>query len=252
MQIINTRPQQRAHALTQELIEADHEVLDLPLLALEALPLDENLQQQFIEFREVEYVVVVSPTAAEIGLQYYFELGLQQSDLQKKTWIAVGVATQQYLSQFEIISHVPEVETSEGMLALDLFKQFKNRSIAFWRGIGGRTFMMESLQQQGCNVLNMLLYQRKLPQLSLTRAELVKQDAIVIITSEESWNNWYLLSEKFNWDLLRFSYIVLADRVTQILQDYFLNQGQKPRITTVHSLKIKSILEQVNRISTDE
>lgn len=252
MQIINTRPAQRAQALTLAIQQAGYQVVELPLLALEPLPLDTKLKNQYQDFDTTQYVVVVSPTAAELGLRYYFELGYTQAALLKKTWIAVGVATQQYLATFDIPSVVPDVETSEGMLSLSVFDQLDHTSIAFWRGIGGRTFMMECLKNQGCNILNMLLYKRHLPAVSLTRAALVQNNAIVMITSEESWNNWCLLGRKFNWDLARFAYIVLADRVTHILNQYFLKQQQNARITTVYTLKTSCILEQSKRILLNE
>ncbi|MDW7640755.1 uroporphyrinogen-III synthase, partial [Klebsiella pneumoniae] len=75
---------------------------------------------------------------------------LNLDDLKHIQWIAVGQATANRLHDYGIEAHVPEVETSEGMLNLPLLHHMqKSGSVAFWRGEGGRQFMMETLQQQG-------------------------------------------------------------------------------------------------------
>lgn len=252
MQFINTRPEQRALALTLALQNAGYDVLELPLLSLSTLPLDAVLKQQYQEFDDADYVVVVSPTAAEIGLKYYKDLGYDDEKLKQKKWIAVGVATAQYLKIFGIDSAVPEVETSEGMLALNIFKEMTSQSIVFWRGIGGRTFMMDCLKNQGCTIINMLLYTRQLPLPNELTVSLVQYDAVTLITSEQSWYNWCELAKRFRWDITKFRYMVLADRVTEVLQQHFLKQQQKVQIITVSTLKQDYILAQLNKVFPNE
>lgn len=247
LQIINTRPAQRAGGLTSQLSQAGFEVVELPLLVLKSLEVDESLKNQFQQFQQADCVVVVSPTAAELGLKTYFDLGYTQSDLLKKIWIAVGQATQQYLAQFNIPSVVPEVETSEGMLALPIFNSCHGQRIAFWRGIGGRTFMMEQLQRQDCTIINMLLYKRELPESSWDQAKAIAKNAIVLMSSEESWNNWRELGQYYQWELAQYHYIVLGDRVTQVLQQYFVHQTTSVRIDTVYTLNIDAILAPIQQ-----
>lgn len=247
MQIINTRPTIRAQLLTTQLREAGYEVFELPLLVLEPLIVDQQLKLQYQAFQQAECVVVVSPTAAELGLKHYFNLGYSKAALRDKQWIAVGKATQHYLEKFDIPSIAPDVETSEGMLSLPIFNNRHQRTVAFWRGIGGREFMMNQLVEQGCKIINMLLYTRHLPEQSLIDACEIKEMATVLMSSEESWHNWCKLAEKYPWRLSQYHYIVLGDRVSQILQDYFLHKNLQGKISTVYTLNAENIISQLKK-----
>ena len=123
MLFINTRPAIRAKALTQCLTQAGVVVFELPLLALQARAYTTDLQQQFQQLEHVQAIVVVSPTAVEIGMQYLQRSQLELSALSQIAWIAVGQKTADVLAQYGVEAHVPEVETSEGMLDLPLFSQ---------------------------------------------------------------------------------------------------------------------------------
>jgi len=197
MLFINTRPDDRASVLTQALSEAGYQVEALPLLELVAEPFSEALQQLYLALAETKVIVVVSPTAVDIGIRYLQQAGLQLDQLKHIQWVAVGQATAKALAQFKIASVVPEVETSEGMLELPLLKQQMHlNKIAFWRGLGGRQFMMQQLQQQGVEILNFVLYRRQCPEQSFIKfPEIVKkislnQSVAVLISSEASWNYW--------------------------------------------------------------
>lgn len=248
MQIVNTRPTTRAKVLTAELQKAGYEVVELPLLALQPLAVDEQLRLQYQAFQQAECVVVVSPTAAELGLNLYFDLGYSHAALLEKQWIAVGKATQQFLEKFDIPSHVPEVETSEGMLNLPIFKNRHQQIVAFWRGIGGREFMMNQLVQQGCQIINVLLYTRHLPEQSIASGIKIEQNAVVLMSSEESWHNWCKLAEKYQWRLKQYHYIVLGDRVTQIIQGYFTHKNLQADMSTVYDLNAENIILQLKRL----
>ena len=52
---------------------------------------------------------------------------------------------------------------------LPIKQQDHLKQIAFWRGLGGRQFMMQQLQQQGISVLNFVLYRRQCPELSVLK-----------------------------------------------------------------------------------
>jgi uroporphyrinogen-III synthase len=159
MIFINTRPASRADDLTKALNDAGYQVESLPLLELVPQPFSNELQQLYQQLSETQIIVVVSPTAVEIGIRYLQRAGLPLQQLKHIQWIAVGNATAQALAKFNIESHVPEVESSEGMLELPILQQQDHlKKIAFWRGLGGRQFMMQQLQQQGVSLLNFVLY----------------------------------------------------------------------------------------------
>ncbi|MGL5405106.1 MAG: uroporphyrinogen-III synthase, partial [Acinetobacter sp.] len=169
MLFINTRPEDRAVNLTQALLEVGHQVLNLPLLELVAEPFSGHLRELYQQLEQVQVIVVVSPTAVDVGMQYLQQQKISLDQLKHVQWIAVGQATAQALAKFDIDSHIPEVENSEGMLELPILNQQVHLDkVAFWRGLGGRQFMMQQLQQQGVEILNFVLYRRQCPIQSVT------------------------------------------------------------------------------------
>lgn len=227
MLFINTRPVDRAAALTFALQAADIAVLELPLLELQALALDSTLLSQFQQLHTVKTIVVVSPMAVAVGMQYLQQCQIKLTDLAHIHWIAVGEATADCLQQYGIQSYVPKVETSEGMLQLPVLNQLETQSsIAFWRGEGGRQFMMEQLQKAGHQIVNMLLYQRACPahaqQIFLQAQPLMFSASVVIvlISSEASWLNWTALCQSNSALLVKFDYWVLGERLAEVLNDY--------------------------------
>lgn len=275
MFFINTRPQQNNQTLSQALIQHGLSVIDFPILQLDALPLQDDFKIQFQQFIDADIVVAVSPIAVQIGIQYsqhYFGQNWLEI-LQKKQWIAVGKATQNSLKTWQINSISPHLETSEGMLDLPIFQtlkvnplNLKNKPIvAIWRGIGGRTFLMQQLQQYGCTILNMRLYQRVLPNYSTAELQhlYAHLPAWVLISSEQSWHNWkMILNRQFDGlntteldkltQLWQNSYLILGERVRQIVDAEFAQYPQPQNLMsariTVADLRHDTLL-QAMRIS---
>jgi uroporphyrinogen-III synthase len=69
LRIINTRPQARAKGLSDALQNHDATVLALPLLEVEAIPINPIAKQHLLDLDRYDMVFVVSPTAAELGLK---------------------------------------------------------------------------------------------------------------------------------------------------------------------------------------
>ena len=88
-----------------------------------------QLYQQLVK---AQAIVVVSPTAVELGMEYLVKSGLKISDLKNIQWIAVGQATANCLNKYGIEAHIPDVETSEGMLNLPILHNMQQTgSVAF-------------------------------------------------------------------------------------------------------------------------
>lgn len=225
MLFINTRPTDRAQALTQCLSQAGYAVLDVPLLELRPKSLDPQLMALYQRLSDAQVIVVVSPTAVQIGMQYLAELGIDLKRLRHLQWIAVGERTAQVLQQFGCDSIVPEVENSEGMLSLPIFKNFQQlKTVAFWRGEGGRQLMMQHFAEQQVEVLNFVLYGRSCPSLTTQQFPKIVQQIqnftapyIVCISSEASWHNWVQLCQSTPELFNQCHYFVLGQRLAQLL-----------------------------------
>lgn len=102
MLFINTRPDSRAAELTQALQNKGFQVESLPLLELVAQPFSESLAQLYQQLSGAQAIVVVSPTAVDVGMQYLKQSGLKLDDLKHIQWIAVGQATAHRLYDMEL------------------------------------------------------------------------------------------------------------------------------------------------------
>ncbi|MGM7387901.1 uroporphyrinogen-III synthase, partial [Acinetobacter baumannii] len=89
MLVINTRPDSRAAELTHALQNKGFQVESLPLLELVAQPFSESLSQLYQQLTGAQAIVVVSPTAVDVGMQYLTQSGLKIDELKHIQWIAV-------------------------------------------------------------------------------------------------------------------------------------------------------------------
>ena len=251
MLFINTRPLERAKPLTQALREQGQKVVDLPLLELIPKPYSTEIKNLYSELSTTQIIVVVSPTAVEIGMKYLQKYS-SLSNLAHISWIAVGEKTAQVLAEYGFDSETPAIETSEGMLNLPIFSSLEPQSkVAFWRGEGGRQFMMDTLISKGIQVLNFILYRRQCPQQAINNIENVKVDILatafytMIISSEASWLNWLELIQHNSNFLDKADFWVLGERLYQILLEYKNQHNLKFKITKLTNLKTETILKQV-------
>ena len=253
LHVVNTRPADRAAALTSALLQAGYLVTELPLLQLDALPLDQALSDQLRLVQQMHCVIVVSPTAAEIGLSYLQQLQLQPRQLPLQ-WIAVGQGTASVLQQAGLQPLTPALETSEGVLALQgVIEPHMQQQVMVWRGIGGRELMLRSLDEQGHVVHNVVLYQRGLPvQAAMQYRQLMAQQPdVLLISSGESWRHWQQLGQEMPWRLdqpasaasasLRYM-LVLGERVCGIVRADLARQGSNAQVIQLQHLRPDSIL----------
>jgi len=138
------------------------------------------------------------------------------------------------------------------MLELPLLKSLAAGScIAFWRGEGGRQFMMDSLQQAGMQILNFILYQRQCPAASIQQMPALlpqlqqHRDYWMLISSEASWLNWLRLSQAQKELLNQGRYLVLGDRLEALLMDYQQQHHTRFQLIKLTNLKTETILQQI-------
>lgn len=239
--LINTRPRERAYSI----LGGDGEYF-LPLLELTACSLDHQLIQQFEKLHQVEVIVVVSPMAVEVGMRYLHQLNLQTILQREIAWIAVGEKTAQCLAEYGIVAQTPQLETSEGMFQLPIF-QNDIRHVAFWRGHGGREWLMQQLHYHGVAVNNMLLYRRGFPQSSYQQwrdihTQLTQyQHIAVLISSGESWNNWLHLIQQDGVVYEHITYLVLGQRVFQQIQ----HEHRAILLENLHDESIRQAMQMI-------
>lgn len=218
--LINTRPSERAKSIFTQIDE-----YFLPLLELTACPLDEHLSTQLQQLMLADVVIVVSPMAVQVLIDYARQLHLDIKQYQHIQWLAVGQTTAECLAQYGIIAQTPELETSEGLFQLPVFQQDVKR-VAFLRGYGGREWLMQQLSTQGIQVDNILLYRRALPESTAYLWSQIEpklahyQRIFVLISSGASWQNWLDITQLSALKDLKLCYLVLGERIFQQVNQY--------------------------------
>lgn len=208
---VHTRPSERQAntayaALCHALDEMGVKNHALPLLSLCAITTDDT-PKKLTKLKNGEYalLVVVSITAVEFALKALSQNDLDHINAQiqngKLHVIAVGNATAQALANIGIIAQTPITMNNEGMLQLPIVQDLlqKKGKVLFWRGVGGRTLLADTLTAHGVVVESICWYQRLRPldldeQAIALKNKLLPNDVLaVLISSEQAWQNWQSL-----------------------------------------------------------
>ncbi|MGO2732827.1 MULTISPECIES: uroporphyrinogen-III synthase [unclassified Psychrobacter] len=208
--VINTRPLERAAALTQHLKSAGLSVVEIPMLTLQSRPITDHDMVRMRQWLAGEYqaLVVVSPTAAASGLavwqalegEYHVQQSQESGDEQQETesqdlrapshLIAVGEATATVLndtniraSNYQVLQ--PTVANNEGMLAMPEIERLQaGDKLLIWRGLGGRRLLVDTLQARGVHIDSIAWYERKMPIEASTQYQQWLQDFLTYCSSQ--------------------------------------------------------------------
>ncbi len=186
--VINTRPVERAAALTDHLQAAGLTVVEIPMLTLQSRPTTEQdmtLMRQWLA-GDYKALVIVSPTAAASGLAVWQALERERQaqnndndderkDIEIKALqapsylIAVGEATASVLnnarieaSDYQVLQ--PHIANNEGMLAMPEIERLQaGDKLLVWRGLGGRRLLVDTLLARGVHIDSIAWYERIMP-----------------------------------------------------------------------------------------
>lgn len=158
MQVLVTRPQGKGQSLVDKLHSLPAEAFHQPVLTIEPGPDLPEISAQLTDV-DADILIFVSTFAVE-----YFISEIKTPLLLEKAQVqlmAVGQSTGQKLRTWTkkpVIT--PEVETSEGLLALAELGQVEQQKVIICRGVGGRELLKEQLCKRGARVEYWQLYQR--------------------------------------------------------------------------------------------
>jgi uroporphyrinogen-III synthase len=197
--IVVTRPEHQAKQLCDSLKQAGAEVILFPLIEIsppQDLPL---AKQKLSKLTECDLLIFISPNAVDECLKW-----LDKESLQGMTIASVGAKTTAQLLMHGIEASISPKKNynSEALLALAEIQNLgetasgKPHKVVILRGEGGRDFLKESLENQGCEVEYIELYRRTCPQDSLERLKsraLSHQLDMILITSGTSIEHLFAL-----------------------------------------------------------
>ena len=164
-----SRPVNQAKNLTKLLEERGAKVFHLPLMKIEVLPQDEELEKKIKKLNQYDIAFFISTNAAQIGMKLlkpYFHTFPKDV-----AYFSPGPITAKVLQSHGIDVAYPEKAMStEALLILPEIRKIiqkkskkKKRAVIF-RGIGGREFLANALRTKGMHVDYIELYKRVLPE----------------------------------------------------------------------------------------
>lgn len=137
-------------------------------------------------------------------------------------WFAVGQKTAQAFNKTVSIHTsvepevvFPEVESSEGLLALPALQEISGQNVCIFRGETGRTLMADTLKTRGASVHAIYAYQTRCPEYSAEALERLWQtppDAIVTSSNQVLENLIRLTPVAYQDTLLQTPVVVVSER----------------------------------------
>lgn len=206
-QVLVTRPEAQAEALSLLLTRHQWQPVMLPLLTIESLKEGDlpyrEAQKNIRQLQNFDQIIFVSTNAVAYGFrlikQHYQKL---PNHIQ---WIAVGTATAEslakslnsFLASTDVAAPTVGMD-SEAILKLPSLQQVTGQRIAIIRGVGGRNFLANSLQKAGADVVMIELYRRGCPERAGELASLHRNKKLDIVTvaSGETLQNYIALAQK--------------------------------------------------------
>jgi uroporphyrinogen-III synthase len=159
MNILVTRPKGKGESLVCLLDDVAGSVHYQPVIEIKPGPDLPKVVEQ-LNTQAIDMLVFVSGFAVEHFISVVKAPLLNNS---KAVVFAVGQATADKLRSFTTKTVIsPQLETSEGLLALPNFQtdQISGKHIVIVRGVGGRELLAQTLQSQGGILRYWQLYQR--------------------------------------------------------------------------------------------
>lgn len=163
--VLVTRPQAQNAAFIAALQQHGHIPLVLPLLSIETYTESrharacEAIKTRVQRLDEYRHLIFISTNAVTAGWywidRYWPQLPVQQN------WYAIGEATARMLGTHVDCARPDGAMNSEALLALPSLQQVSGEKVLIFRGLGGRDFLQQTLQQRGAQVDYAEVYERQ-------------------------------------------------------------------------------------------
>ena len=241
LRILNTRPVAQANALSLIFLKAGAIPVELPMLGIEATPLNWTAQMPIIT--NIQTALFISPNA----VLHFFNAIPPTSWLPSINTIAMGQGTAQALIARSITVHqTPACADSEHLLALNTLEHINNQTILLIKGEGGRPLIQQTLAQRGAKVTALAVYRRTVPNIHKKYLHaLWHEDAVdmIFMTSQEAMQNLFtLLGEDARPWLCSKPFLVLSQRLANIASEY----GIKDIVISDYHTLSKTLEEYTN------
>lgn len=214
MTVVVVRPAPACFELVALLQQANITAVAAPLLSFAKSNQLDRLSPVMHQLTPGSIVVAVSPRVVEFAKQ---SVSSWRTDLH---YVAVGKKTaQDWQQSCAVNAIVPNEESSEGLLKLDIFNRPKDKNILILRGNVGRTLLADELTALGAKVSYFETYQRIWDnQGVLTQSKLWQQNKVnkIIVTSAEQLDFiWSTANKTTQQWLIQCQLFVPSQRIFQ-------------------------------------
>lgn len=178
LNVLVTRPEKKSQVLVSLLAQQHITALSQPLFDYHPLAGESEIKTALLTTDILIFVSVAAVTFANASY------ALNHTSCQHV--FAVGQATKQALEQLGFSNVIsPNIENSEGLLALPNLREVNEQRITIFRGDGGREHLAQTLSSRGAKVNYVESYQRVWRTLSKNIAKQWQQQQIncIVVTS---------------------------------------------------------------------
>ncbi len=218
LHIAVTRPLDQAQSLCKAIAEHGGVAIEFPLIAISALENYQQFEQQISQLDNTDWAIFISSNAVDFAMPRVLK---KYSPLPAKLkFAAIGQQTAKALGQYGVNNVlIPQGRyDSETLLSLPEMQDVTDKTIAIFRGVGGRELMAETLKARGAHVYFSESYQRINPQQNTTLLQSQWQqnrlDA-VIVTSSEAMRYLLKMAEGETW-LHHITLCVNHERIAEL------------------------------------
>jgi len=225
--VLVTRPQGQASDLVAAIEAAGGRVIHCPVIAIEPLADSDSVRrqqckQQFMALDRFQHVIFISTNAVKYGLQWIDQYWPQLPA--GIHWHGIGRSTTQLLRQEGVpVGDAVEFGTmnSEALLQQESLQALLHQKVLIVRGVGGRDYLQQVLQQRDAQVEYAECYRRRVAAGSTDLAEKITAYEIntVCLNSGESVENFCQLVGHEHWSLIKgLRLVVPGSRVAKIAE----------------------------------
>ena len=209
--IIVTRPLTKIQNLCMQLEARQAKVVHFPVISISPiieLETAEKILQRIVNYNLVIFISVNAVNCC-VSIAQQLNIGLAKCSM-----AAVGSATKLALEShgYKVDISPEQKFSSEALLEHTALQNISQQNILIVRGLGGREFLRQELEQRGAKVDYLEVYERKLPtsRNPIDLSTLSNNDSRVLIYSAESAQNLWSLCTQDEQKWLQSTTIVAA------------------------------------------
>jgi len=182
--VLVTRARHQASRLSELLAQQGAEPIEMPTLAIEAMPDYEELDKALARLSDYAWVIFTSVNGVDAFFDRLLKQGLDARELKGVRICAIGPATAKALAQHSlVVDYMPEEYVSENIVKGFSDKDISSKRILLPRAEEARPELVEGLSRLGALVDEIPVYRTVLPSETLSRGKQMLKDGEIDITT---------------------------------------------------------------------